>query len=305
MSQPSGWILAGATATGKSAVAQRIAELTGGTIISADAMLVYRGMDIGTAKPTLAERGAVPYAGLDLATPAESFSTGRWLEAVKPIAAQGGAIVAGGTGLYIKALAQGLDETPQVDPDLRARLTACFETGGVPALHAELLRRGTDPHTLPDPSNPRRLIRALEILETSGALPSRWQSAEPPRVTALRWPRALLHARIETRVQQMYAQGLLEETAHLIEAYPAWSSTASGAIGYAEAVGVLRGALTREAAMEKTIIRTRQLARRQETWFRHQTHPCWVDLTGKESIETVATRILEQWRKDGPTPFNA
>ncbi len=303
MKQPRGWLLAGATATGKSAVAQRIAEMTGSAIVSADAMLVYRGMDIGTAKPTPAERGHVPYAGLDLVSPAEPFSAGRWIEAVKPVLTDSGAIVVGGTGLYFKALVQGLEEAPEADPALRRELTALHERGGVSALYEALRRHGVDPQTLPDPANPRRLIRALEILAVSGTLPARWQTAEPPRVTALRWSRDRLHARIETRVRKMYAEGLLAETERLLAEYPAWSTTAAGAIGYAEAVGVLRGTLTREAAIDQTVIRTRQLARRQETWFRHQARPEWIDLTGEESIDAVATRILEQWRKDGPTPF--
>ena len=318
------WILAGATATGKTAAAQYLAEELGCAILSADAMLVYRGMDIGTAKPTPAERGSVPYFGIDLATPAEPFSTGLWLaDAARALAAYGtgvppegipggtgvppvqppGLIVAGGTGLYIKALTDGLGGA-EADPEARARWQALYERGGLPALQRALSER--DPgvlDALADPANPRRLIRALEHLDAHGGLPAQWRRREAPApVTVLRLPREQLHARIARRVETMFAQGLVDEVRALRQTYPVWSPTAAQAIGYAEACALLDGALTRAEATERIVVRTRQLAKRQETWFRHQAQAVWLEINDNDPPEHVARRVLDSWRLHGPTP---
>jgi len=305
------WILAGATATGKTAVAQALAEQLGCAILSADAMLVYRGMDIGTAKPSVAERGSVSYYGIDLTTPADPFSTGLWLaDAARARTAHGGKgsdqttqlIVAGGTGLYIKALTDGLDGEA-ADPDSRARWQALFEREGLDALRAALAERSPDAlSALADPSNPRRLIRALEHLDARGALPEQWKS-RPDSVpfVVLRLPREQLHARIARRVDAMFRRGLVDEVRALRQTYPVWSPTASQAIGYAEVCALLDGALTAREAAERTVIRTRQLAKRQETWFRHQTHAVWLEIDDHDAPETVAGRVLETWRRYGPT----
>lgn len=300
------FILAGATATGKTAVAQLLAEELGCAVLSADAMLVYRGMDIGTAKPTPAERGNVPYFGLDIVTPAEPFSTGRWLaDAARALAAPpppGGLIVAGGTGLYIKALTDGLDAAP-ADPAARARWQALFEQGGLPALQRALEER--DPAALAglaDPANPRRLIRALEHLDAHGTLPRQWRDAKPaPPVIALRLPREQLHLRIVRRVETMFRQGLADEVRALRQAYPFWSDTAAHAIGYAETAALLDGALSPREATERIIIRTRQLAKRQETWFRNQTQTVWLDINDNDPPEQTSRRVLECWRQHGPS----
>ncbi len=305
------WILAGATATGKTSAAQYLAEQLGCAILSADAMLVYRGMDIGTAKPTPAERGSVPYFGIDLVTPAEPFSTGLWLaDAARALAFGAGApsapprlIVAGGTGLYLKALAGGLGAAA-ADPEARARWQALFERGGLPALQAALAARAPDAlAALADPANPRRLIRALEHLDAHGRLPDQWRRRAPEApVTVLRLPREQLHARIERRVARMFETGLVDEVRRLRETYPSWSPTASQAIGYAETCALLDGALTTRAAAERIVIRTRQLAKRQETWFRHQTQAVWLEIDDNDPPERVARRVLEAWRQHGPTP---
>lgn len=280
--------LAGATATGKSAVVQRLAERHQAAILSADAMLVYKGMDIGTAKPSLVERGSVPYFGLDCVTPAESFTTARWLEAAQEARNSASQLfVTGGTGLYFSALLRGLDPAPAGNPEVRARLEAL----SLAELQAKLTARGV---TLPDMANPRRLVRALEILESGGELPRSWQSAQRPKLLALTWERATLHRRIAQRVDQMYAQGLLEETEALRERYPVWSPTAQQAIGYAEALAVLDGQMTVEQAKERTVIRTRQLARRQETYLRHQFELTWLPADGL-SLEALADRVALAW----------
>jgi tRNA dimethylallyltransferase len=314
------WILAGATATGKTAVAQLLAEQLSCAILSADAMLVYRGMDIGTAKPAPDERGNVPYFGLDLVTPAEPFSTGAWLEAaararhtagtapapcgmgVPPMSP--GLIVAGGTGLYIKALTAGFDSAA-VDPARRAHWQALYERGGLAALQLALAERAPAGLESPaDQANPRRLIRALEHLDARGNLPDSWKAdATPAMVLALRLPREQLHRRIERRVVTMFQKGLVEEVRALRRAYPVWSATALQAIGYAEVCELLDGALSESAAFEKIVIRTRQLAKRQETWFRHKTQTVWLDIDEADPPAHVAQRVLTLWRQHGPTPI--
>lgn len=285
---PRRYCLAGATASGKSAVAQRLAERYHAAILSADAMLVYQGMDIGTAKPSPAERGTVPYFGIDCVTPADTFTTARWLEAAQTAQASAAPlIVTGGTGLYFSALLRGLDSAPAGNPALREQLEAL----PLAELQARLANRGV---TLPDMANPRRLVRALEILECGGELPQRWQTTERPPLLALTWTRATLHQRIAQRVDQMYAQGLLEETQALRDRYPVWSPTAQQAIGYAEALAVLDGTMTLAQAKERTVIRTRQLARRQETYLRHQFNLTWIAADGL-SLEALADRVAQAW----------
>ena len=329
---PHAYILAGATATGKSAVAQVLAEQMGCAILSADAMLVYKGMDIGTAKPSAAERGTVPYHGIDLVTPDEPFSTGRWLEAAAHalrggelgmrneklgIGGEASLIVTGGTGLYIKALTDGIDG-PASDPGARAAWQRVFEQDGLQGLQDALRQKSPEAFaSLPDPSNPRRLIRALEHLDASGTLPQHWKHLSPnfrtlelsnsrtssPPLIVLTMPREQLHRRIQRRVEKMFASGFVEEVRALREAYPVWSTTAAKAIGYEETCTMLDGTLTREQAAARMVIRTRQLAKRQETWFRHQARAVWLDIPEHEPTEDTARRVLQLWRQHGPTPI--
>ena len=337
---PTAWFIAGATATGKSAVAQRLAEQLGCAILSADSMLVYRGMDIGTAKPTPAERGAVPYSGIDLVTPDQPFSTGLWLAAVRSSevlkcesskvgsprtpelpnfrtselphsrtlelphfrTSQLPLIVAGGTGLYIKALTDGIDGEA-ADPEARARWQTLHEREGADALRRALEARAPGAlAALPDAANPRRLLRALEHLDARGTLPAQWKA--PPAaapVPVLRLPREQLHARIARRVAAMFKAGLIDEVRALRRDFPVWSDTARRAIGYAEACALLDGTLTEREAIEQITIRTRQLAKRQETWFRHQAQSIVIDIEDTDPPEHVARRVLDTWRKHGPT----
>ena len=265
----SAFILAGATATGKTAAAQIIAERETYTILSADAMLVYRGMDIGTAKPLPAERGTVPYFGLDLVTPSERFSTGCWIEAAQQtlVDAQQPLLVVGGTGLYIKALTEGI-EAPAADEAVREKWATFHAERGLQAVQNELQRRAPEWYTaMPDPHNPRRLLRALEQLDATGTIPTHWQTERPaPTIVVLRLPRNQLHARIARRIRAMFDAGFIEEVEQVRKDYPIWSDTAQKAIGYAEVVALLEQRLSRQEAEEQIVIRTRQLAKRQETW---------------------------------------
>jgi tRNA dimethylallyltransferase len=294
-------ILAGATATGKTALCQIIAERENCSILSADSMLVYKDMDIGTAKPTPAERNAVSYYGIDLATPDQNFSTGIWLQSARQSLADsaGDLIVTGGTGLYIKALTSGLDSTA-VDPHLREKWEKIWQTDGIQALQRELrCRLGSSADPISNETNPRRLIRALVHLDECGELPTNWQVAPKPAIVALTMPRAQLHRRIRRRVERMFAQGLIDEVRHLRERYPCWSETARAAIGYHEATAVLNGELTENEAIERICARTRQLAKRQETWFRHQFATHWCQIDEGDSLEQTAAKVLELWHEYG------
>ena len=301
--------LVGPTAAGKTTLAQRLAESMGADILSADSMLVYRGMTIGTAKPSLQEQGRVRYWGLDLVDPSDSFSVARFIPEVRRCfesARDRGVpvIIAGGTGLYIKALLNGLDELPDPSPEVRARWQAVFEREGVEGLRLALAARNPNwLQGLADPSNSRRLMRALELIESGVPEPPRsWEKrSHTARVTGLEVPREVLVKRIEQRVHDMYDAGLLEETRALLARYGALSETAAGAIGYAEAIRCLQGAETRETAIQLTIQRTRQLAKRQMTWFRHQLNVSWVPMAGS-NFETVAACVAQDWHQHGPQP---
>jgi len=316
------FILAGATATGKTAAAQILAEQMGCGILSADAMLVYKGMDIGTAKPTAAERGNVPYAGVDLVTPDEPFSAGRWIESaadalkaiglhasttverqIVPAHVRSSVIVVGGTGLYIKALTDGM-HSAIAHPDIREKWQAVFEREGLVGLQTALQQRAPEAlQALDDTSNPRRLLRALEHLDTDGSLPDQWKNntVSTSSVVVLSLPREQLHRRIARRVDQMFRAGLIEEVRTLRNRYPTWSATAAKAIGYEEVSALLDNTLTQEAAREKMIIRTRQLAKRQETWFRHQTQAQWLTVTEDDTPHAIAERVYNLWSVHGPS----
>ena len=306
-----GYVLVGPTAIGKTDVAHHIAEQEKACILSADSMLIYQGMTIGTAKPTPDEIGNIPYLGINCVTPAEEFNVGDYLEYAQQSFSrvqQDGRplIVAGGTGLYVKCLLEGLAELPEANQALRAKLDKLYQSKGIEALQERLLQR--DPLSyehLNDKKNPRRLIRAIELAEQDIQKPMTWKdvSSTTP-IVGLQMDRECLYARIKQRVYTMYEQGLLDEVQQLMETYPVWSKTAERAIGYAEARKVIKGNMTKDAAIDKTIIRTRQLAKRQMTWFRHQTAVEWVSIEPDAVIEEIAERVVNIWRTHGPTAIN-
>ena len=305
------FFLVGPTAVGKTGVAQWIAEREGYTVVSADSMLVYRGMDIGTAKPTPAERGRVPYLGLDLTTPDRSFSVWDYCAAVRGelvrLVEEGRQVlVVGGTGLYMKGLTHGLHRGPPPDRDLRERWVRTARDEGVAVLQDAL--RDAAPRlydALPDKTNARRLVRGLELAEAGVLDPPRtWgeRHAYAP-LAGLSMPDEMLHSRIELRIEEMYRDGLEEEARDLLASYGTLSATAGRAIGYAETIDVLAGRCTREQAMAATAGRTRRLAKRQRTWFRHQARVAWIDIAGDTDTAAAAQRVLAHWRRHGPTPI--
>ena len=303
---PRAHVIAGPTASGKSAVAQLLAERHGLRILSADSMLVYRGMDIGTAKPGAAERLRVVHAGLDLVTPGEPFNTALYLRAVaRELSAPGWDrpfLLTGGTGLYIKALLHGFDPPDEPDPALRAELEDLHAREGVAGLRARLA--ALSPRALAalaDPGNPRRLIRAIEIAGRTDARPRSWASpSEAPPILGLAVAPDLLALRIARRIDRMFDEGLLEETARLRSQFPLWSPTALQAIGYAEAAAVLDGLLTPAAARERIAARTRQLAKRQRTWLRNQERVEWLEVPADLPAEDLADLVWERLHRTSP-----
>ncbi len=278
----------GPTAAGKSALAMAVARTLGDTeIVAVDAFQVYRGMDIGTAKPTPADRAEIPHHGLDLAEPAEDVTVVDYRRAydaaVAGIAARGRrAVLVGGTGLYLRVAMDGLDP-PGAWPVLRAELDAEPDTS---VLFGRL--RDLDPTAAAkmEPGNRRRIVRALEVCLGSGRPFSTFgpgldaYAPNPVVQVGLRWRRDELTRRIEERFDQLLAAGFLEEVRALAARPGGLSRTARQAIGYSELLDVLAGRAGLDEATARAVARTRRLAVRQERWFRRDPRVHWIDIDG-------------------------
>ncbi len=302
------FFLVGPTATGKTAVAHHLARTMGAAVLSADAMLVYRGMDIGTAKPAPAERQGIDYGGLDLVDPDQPFSVADYLAAAQPFlratwAAGRPVIVAGGTGLYVKCLLHGIQPGPAANAGLRKEWEELLRVEGVPGLQRRLQQCDAARYAaLADQANPRRLVRALELAQAGVPAGPSWPAVPAGAPLAgLRAAPADRDRRIRARVAAMYAAGLLDEAQGLRARYGALSATARQAIGYREAWAVLDGACARDAAMDTTASRTRRLAKRQMTWFRHQVPVAWVDVPEDAGeVAALAAQVYNLWEQHGP-----
>ena len=297
-------VIAGATATGKTALAIDLALALRGDgisaeVISADSRQVYRGLDIGTAKPTVEERRGIVHHGLDLVDPDAAFSVGDFADHVAavlpPVAAAGGlAILAGGTGFYLRAIAGGLDTTAlPSDPAIRARIEDELAAGGLEQAADRLAALAPALAARVDRHNPRRVARALEIAELAGDRPLPAQKPYPGPVAwlGLRVEPAT-HARwIADRARAQFAAGLVEEARALRERFdphlPAFS-----AIGYREAWAVLDGELTLEAAIELDARRNLQFAKRQATWFRSEPAITWLP-AGEPHRDSIASVVAD------------
>lgn len=293
--------LAGPTAVGKSAVALELAARLGGEIVSVDSMQVYRGLNLGTAKPNEAERARVPHHLIDVADLTEAFDAATFCRlaksAVEQITSRGRVpIFCGGTGLYFKAWLQGLGEAPPGDAKVRAELEAL----SLEVLLVELEQR--DPVTFAriDRQNPRRVVRALEVIRLTGR-PFSGQRAEwnaeretgsAEKIICLTRAPADLRARIDARVDEMFRLGLVAETRELLKLGLAQNRTAMQAIGYRQVVEHLRGERDLAGTIEWVKIRTRQFAKRQLTWFRGQLATVWVEVGARESVASVADQVL-------------
>ncbi|RYZ70973.1 MAG: tRNA (adenosine(37)-N6)-dimethylallyltransferase MiaA [Lysobacteraceae bacterium] len=294
--RPIALALMGPTASGKTALAMEWALRLGGEIVSVDSALVYRGLDIGAAKPDAAMLAAVPHHLIDLRDPWQAYSAAEFAadasRAVAGIQARGRLpILAGGTGLYFHALLQGLAPMPEADPGLRAQLAAEAASRGWPALHAELASVDPLAASRIRPTDPQRIQRALEVFRSSGRPISAWQAAPararfPFRVLRLVLAprdRAVLHRRIEQRFDAMLADGFLDEVARLrqlpqLQAIPQpLDLPAIRAVGYRQAWEYLDGKVTRAEFRDRAIHATRQLAKRQLTWLRGRPDARWFD----------------------------
>jgi tRNA dimethylallyltransferase len=277
-------VLTGPTGSGKSALAVELAERLGAEVVSMDSMALYRGMDVGTAKPDADQRRRVPHHLIDVLDPWESASVAWWLgraaECVRDVEGRGRRVLfVGGTPLYLKALLHGLFDGPPADADLRQRLTEEAVRLGSAALHARLVEVDPTSAARLHPNDTRRIIRALEVWQLTGRPLSTWQTqwsspphpltpSPPHRVLWLDLARDELYARIDARVAQMFDAGLLDEAAALRRLPRPLSREAAQAVGYQEAFAHLDGRATLEETVRLIQARSRQLARRQLTWFR-------------------------------------
>jgi tRNA dimethylallyltransferase len=297
------WFLAGPTACGKTAAGIELARLLNAEIISLDSMALYRGMDIGTAKPTKKERAIVPHHLIDVIEPHEEFSLAQYVDAAeaacREILARGKRpLFVGGTGLYLRGVLRGVFEGPSADWELRHELQAQAEQGAEELLHERL--KGIDPVSAArlHPRDTRRIIRAIEVYHLTGRPLSEQQGqaplpteSRPPHVYWLHPPRPWLHERINSRVEEMFARGLVDEVKGLLESPQPLSDTARQALGYKEVIEFIEHGVSLEETIRTVQTRTRQFAKRQHTWFRHLEECKPVEITGDESPREIAERV--------------
>jgi tRNA dimethylallyltransferase len=298
------WFLTGPTASGKTSVALALARLLDAEIISLDSMALYRGLDIGTAKPLGEERRQAKYHLIDLIGPEEEFSLAQYVAAahtaVTEVRSRGrAALFVGGTPLYLKALLRGIFVGPPADWQFRRRLEAEAHQRGDAWLHEQVAAVDPTAAWRLHPRDTRRLIRALEVHAQTGRPISELQSqfeharpAEDCRVFVLDWPRDELYRRIETRVDAMFAAGLVEEVRQLLAAGQTLGRTARQALGYREALEYLAGERVLEETVALVKTRTRQFARRQLTWFRALSECRWIGVSEPFDPAAIAARIV-------------
>lgn len=285
----------GPTAVGKSALGVAVARRLGGEVISADSMQAYVGMDIGTATPDLAERGGIPHHLLDLWPPSHELTVAEYQQraraSIEEVRDRGRlAVLVGGSGLYVAAILDDL-RFPGTDPVLRARLEDELQCQGPAALHQRLAVVDPVAAAAILPSNGRRIVRALEVVELTGG-PFTARLPEPVEVyrtlrVGLRIPREDLDARIGARVDRMWAQGLVDEVRGLAAAPDGLSRTAARALGYRQVLAGLAGDCSLEDARQETIAATRAFARRQQRWFRRDRRIHWFDYDAEDLLGQV------------------
>ncbi|NND95730.1 MAG: tRNA (adenosine(37)-N6)-dimethylallyltransferase MiaA [Pirellulaceae bacterium] len=301
-------VLTGPTASGKSAVAMELAERIDGEILSLDSIAVYRGMDIGTAKPSRSDRQRVVHHMIDVVDPSDDYSVARYLRTAHEIVADlrrrnRRAIFVGGTPMFLKAILRGFDPGPPADWQFRQAVEADVEKYGSEALHQRL--RQVDPvaaHNI-GVNDVRRMIRALEVARYTGQPISHRQTqfghARKPDdclVFKMQVPRDQLHQRINQRVEAMFDQGLVNEVQSLIDKFQTLSRTATQAVGYREVIEWIKNGGDLELTKSEVAAHTRQLARRQETWLRSfseaQALPAADPMDAKELADRISRRVL-------------
>jgi tRNA dimethylallyltransferase len=291
----------GPTGTGKSALALDVAERLGGEIVNADAMQLYRGMDIGTAKLSVPERRGIPHHQLDILEVTETATVARYQQAaaadIEAIAGRGAVpIVVGGSMMYIQSL---LDEWafPATDPDVRAKWERRLSEIGAVGLHKELARVDASAASSILPTDGRRIVRALEVVELTGQPfaasaptigPPRWDTA----IVGLDWQTPVLDERLAQRTDKMFADGFVDEVRNLLGRGLRNGVTASRALGYAQVIADLDNGGDGSAAREPTFIGTRRYVRRQRSWFRRDHRIVWLDGAASNNVEET----LRVWR---------
>ena len=298
------WFLTGPTASGKTGVGIALAQRLGAEIISLDSMALYRGLDIGTAKPTADQRASVPHHLIDLIEPEDEFSVARYLAAasaaIADIRSRGREVLfVGGTPLYLKALLRGLFDGPKADWKFRSEIEEELHTVGQHALYERLAQVDPLAAARLHPNDTRRLIRALEVYRITGEPISHQQSefdegrpAEACQVFVLQRPKEQLHARIDCRVESMFAAGLVDEVRRLTSSGRRLGRTARQAVGYCEVLDHISGGLSLEEAIGRVNTRTRRFAKRQATWFRSLSECRSVPVEGELPADQIAERIL-------------
>ena len=299
--QPPLFILTGPTAVGKTQVAYEAALRLKGEIISCDSMQVYRGMDIGTSKPPMEYLNRVPHHLINILEPTESFDAARYraraLQAIERVLQRNRfPIVVGGTGLYLRVLVNGIFECPSTDPVLRQKLYQEAETAGKEVLYQRL--KQVDPKSADGihPNDLRKVIRGLEVFyqgeQPISKLKSRRSSlknAYQIQIVGLNRPRKILYQRIDERVDQMFAKGLVQECQQLIK--QPLSQTAKQALGYKEVFQHLEGKVSLGQTIQLVKRNTRRYAKRQLTWFRHEPGIQWIEINEEDSVEKIVERV--------------
>jgi len=305
-------VIVGPTGVGKTAVAVRLAAMMPIEAVSADSRQIYRGMDVGTGKPSAAERAALPHHLIDVVDPGERYHVARFrtdaLAAIDSIHGRGRLpVVVGGTGLYVRALLKGLRSAPPADPALRAELEAFADARGVPALHRRLADLDAAAAARLHPHDRVRIVRALEILAHAPSA-----SAPPPSgewtegasswrllMVGLRQSREALRARLEDRARAMAMHGLLDEVRRLLAAGYGESLPAMDGIGYRQFCAVARGRLPIDEALRLMIRDTVRYAKRQMTWFARDPEVRWIDVDAAGGPEGAAEYIAKQTAQEG------
>ncbi len=298
------WFLAGPTACGKSATAVALAARIHAEILSMDSMSIYRGMEIGTAKPSTELRALVQHHLIDLCAPQETFSVAQYLaaanETARNVVSRGRTpLFVGGTGLYLRALLRGVFDGPEIAPDIRRQISGELANSSAEHLHAKLATIDPRAARRIHANDARRIVRALEVFLATGKPLSEFQrqAALPPKdrpqhVYWLSPPRQWLYERVDRRVDAMIADGLIEEVRGLLAGPQPLSHTARQALGYKEVIAHLEDGVPLAETIALIQTRTRQFAKRQHTWFRHLEECRPIEMSGTETAEQLAENVL-------------
>ncbi len=298
-------VIVGCTASGKSDLAEALAERLGGRIMAVDSMQVYRGMDIGTAKPDQETRGRIPHVMVDVCEPWEAYSAARFAaEAQGYLSGEGSVVLVAGTILYLRALLEGLFEGPSANEEVRGRLEKEAGMMGVPGLHKRLAEVDAVAAGRIHANDLRRIVRALEVFELTGqpisTLQTQW-AKDHPRMEAtfigVRREKEALNRRINARVRMMMERGLVEEVDRLRKDPRGFSAEAASGVGYRQLLEYFAGRCSLEEAVEQVKIQTRYLAKMQRTWLKRFVGVTWLDLNDEQSgrdVADTALRVIEQ-----------